>query len=158
MSGALAGLLGAWAMSMFAGEWERRVQKRPCRDQLFCGSPQEREATENIASRFGARLMRRSLSRREREIGAAVVHYATGAALGAGYALSAGLAPAVTVGSGAAFGATFWAIGDGLLLPMAGWLRWPAAYDSTAQMAALGEHVVYGVITDCAHRLMCRKI
>ncbi len=154
LSGALAGLLGAWAMSIFAGEWERRVQKRPCREQLFCGSPQEREATENIASRFGARFMRGALSRREQEIGAAVVHYATGAALGAAYALGAELAPAVTAGSGVAYGAAFWAFGDELLLPAAGLLRRPAAYAAAAHLAALGEHVVYGIVTDRSHKFL----
>ncbi len=156
LAGAVAGLIGAWAMNVFAGEWDRRVRHRPCRGRFFCGSRQEREATVEVASRVGRRVLRRNLSRTERELGAATVHYATGAALGAGYALATQLLPAMAAGRGAVFGAAFWAMGDEVLLPSLGILRSPANYSRSTQLDSLGEHVAYGVTMDCSHRLLLR--
>ncbi len=144
-------------MSRFAAETHYLARRARCgRGQLFCGSAQEHEATANLASRIAGAILRRKLSRREQAIGAAAVHYATGAALGAGYAVGGKLVPAITAARGAAFGAAFWLVGDEVLLPAFGMLRPPDCYPAAAHLEALGEHVAYGIVTDNSERWLRR--
>ncbi len=142
-------------MAQFARIWNSASGKSP--RGSFCGSPQEREATLNLAARAGKKILGRHLSRRERELGAAIVHYANGAALGAIYAAAVELAPAVAWGRGAAFGAFFWYFGDELGLPALGLLRPARDYRASARLNALGEHVVYGLTTDLVRRTLRRS-
>jgi hypothetical protein len=144
-------------MSRFAAGIHRLAGDARCgRGQLFCGSAQEHDATANLASRIAGAILRRRLSRREQEVGAAVVHYATGAALGSAYAVATKFVPAVTTARGAAFGAAFWVMGDEVLLPAFGMLRPPRRYPAAAHLEALGEHVAYGIVTDGSERLLRR--
>lgn len=111
-----------------------------------------------LARRIGSRVVKRRLTRRGAEIGAAVVHYANGAVLGAVYAVVAEFAPEVTLGMGAAAGAAFALLGDEVALPAIGLVRSPRHYPLTAHADMLGEHLVYGITTDLGRRLLQRLL
>ncbi len=141
-------------MAQFAAIWNSAAAKP--QHGSFSGSPQEREATLNLSAQLTKKVLGRRLSRRDREIGAAALHYVNGAALGALYSVLTELVPAVTWGRGATFGAVFWYFGDEIGLPAFGLLRPPREYSRSARLNALGEHVVYGVTTDLVRRMLRR--
>ncbi len=131
-------------MGQFASTWDRLSGLRKAK-RGFAGSPQERDASLHLATRIGAFVLHRRLSRQEREAGAAIVHYGNAAVLGAIYAVAAEFAPAVTWGRGIGFGSFFWYFGLNLAVPALGL---GGDYPLGARLESLGEHIVYGVVTD----------
>ena len=152
VAGGIGGLAGACAMSGFArlsGTLASRTGHLSERGATRIPySEQEWDATTRIAQAAARRLLNRRLNGKEERIGAAMVHYAVGAASGAAYAVLARRFPQVGKCSGAIFGAAMWLLSDELLMPATGTTRKLRNYSVLAQANALGEHIVYGVTTD----------
>jgi len=89
---------------------------------------------------------------RYRERAGGAVHYATGAALGAGYALLARRWPAARAGYGTAFGAATAVVLDYVVVPAFGW--GPPAWKTPAATHAYGlaSHLVFGAALEGGRR------
>lgn len=152
VAGGIAGLAGACAMSGFARVSDTLAQRTDLRSKHEATripySEQEWDATTRIAQAGARRIINRRLNGKEERIGAAMVHYAVGAASGAAYAVLAKRFPQVGKYSGAAFGAAMWVLTDELLMPATGTTRKLRDYSMLAQANALGEHIIYAVTTN----------
>ena len=159
VTGGMAGLAGACAMSRFTQVWKALISKADNREKETATrqpySEQEWDSTTRIAEITARRLFKRHLNAREKRIGAAMVHYAVGATTGAAYAILARKFPEIRKSSGAIFGVALWLLADELLMPAMGATRKLKDYSLLAQANALGEHVVYAVT---ANTLLPRKI
>lgn len=152
--GALAGLGGAWCMTVFTRLWNGVVGFDGGKDTTEPSySPQERNSTERIAEIVAARLLKRQLNDREKRQASAAIHWFVGSLAGAGYAIAAERFPKVRRFSGALFGAAIWLVADEVLMPAAGLTPSIKEYSIAAQANALGEHVVFGVVSDGLLRL-----
>lgn len=81
-----------------------------------------------------------------------LVHYATGMALGIGYAAAAVRAPAVTRGFGVAFGLGVALVLDDLLVPAFGWGDWPQETPAATHAYGLSTHAVFGAVLEGGRR------
>lgn len=82
-----------------------------------------------------------------------LVHYATGAALGLGYAaLVAGWRPAST-GFGTAYGTAVALVLDDALVPAFGWGPWPWQTAPATHAYGLSTHLVFGAVLEGGRRL-----
>ena len=75
IAGTLGGLAASWAMSAFQKQWAARV-----------GAPEANgaPATHKAADRVSVALRGKRVAPRDKKAAAEAVHYATGAAMGAG--------------------------------------------------------------------------
>lgn len=80
------------------------------------------------------------------------VHYATGIALGIGYAAAAARAPAVTRGFGVPFGLGVALVLDDLLVPAFGWGDWPQDTPAATHAYGLSTHAVFGGVLEGGRR------
>ena len=89
-----------------------------------------------------------------RQAAGSAVHYATGIALGIGYAVAATRAPAVTKGFGVPFGLGVALVLDDLLVPAFGWGDWPAETGAATHAYGLTTHAVFGAVLEGGRRLV----
>ena len=88
-----------------------------------------------------------------KQVAGSVVHYATGIALGLGYAAAAARAPRVTAGLGVPFGLGVALVLDDLLVPAFGWGEWPQDTDGKTHAYGLTTHAVFGAVLEGGRRL-----
>lgn len=81
------------------------------------------------------------------------VHYATGTALGIGYAAAAAAVPRVTAGFGVPFGLAVAVVLDDLLVPAFGWGAWPTDTDAATHAYGLTTHAVFGAVLEGGRQL-----
>lgn len=81
-----------------------------------------------------------------------LVHYATGIALGVGYAAAAARAPLVTRGFGVPFGLGVALVLDDLLVPAFGWGEWPQDTPAATHAYGLSTHAVFGAALEGGRR------
>lgn len=82
-------------------------------------------------------------------------HWAMGMALGAAYGLLRGSrGSGLDVGGGLAFGAGAWLAADEIMVPILGLSEGPTAHPPEAHVQGLGAHLVYGVATAAAARVL----
>lgn len=136
--------------SIFSTSTEAQNLRRP----PLPYSQQEWQSTSALADAIAQRALRRKLSARERETGAAIIHYAVGATGGVMYAALATKAAGITRLSGAIFGIAIWMLADEILLPATGFLRSPKTYSLLSQANSLGEHVIYGLTAESVRRAL----
>jgi hypothetical protein len=138
LRGAAAGLGGALAMHVLAKVWERVTEGRT-QDGMF---GLDREANVDSIRLFWGTLEEDSAER----IGY-VFHYLYGAAAGAGYAWAAKRVPELRAGSGTAFGAALWVLGDEVPISVLG-ISNPFKKSADSHLSALGAHLVFGWVTE----------
>jgi putative membrane protein len=112
----------------------------------------DEDATERAAKAVVNTVLHRPLSKREKETGGAVMHYAMGVTSGSLYGAAAELAPQVRVGAGAPFGAAVWLVADEAVVPALGLSKWPQEYPLSTHAKALASHLVYGLTTEAVRR------
>ena len=127
-AGAVAGLVGTWAMSEVQRLWTRMVDGDPPESaggRHDARDWQERSEHQNsnelAAQAVAGYLLGRRLTQEELRVAAPLVHYLFGAALGAIYGAYAERRQAD--GSGAAFGTTVWLAADEIAMPLLGLVR-----------------------------------
>ena len=87
-----------------------------------------------------------------------LVHYATGIALGIGYAAAATRAPAVTRAFGVPFGLGTALVLDDLLVPAFGWGDWPQATPAATHAYSLSTHAVFGAVLEASRRAVLAAV
>ena len=116
------------------------------------------DAATKAADVVAHALAGRRLNRREKQIGAPIVHYAFGASMGALYGLLYALRPDAARQSGLLFGSLVWLGADEIALPLAGLADGPRAYPAAVHTEMLGAHLVYGYTTDVVMRWMESRV
>jgi putative membrane protein len=81
-----------------------------------------------------------------------VVHYATGALIGAVYGLAAGVFPAITLGSGLLFSGAVWLLGDELAVPALRLGPPPQETEARQHVLGIASHIVFGLAIDQVRR------
>ena len=150
LSGVAGGLVGAWVMKKFTKHFANRAALN---SRLLPYDAQEWDAASRIAEGCGIRIVGRALSPEELKSGAALVHYATGAAAGAFYGMIAHGSKTRSRWAGVFFGATVWLVGNELFLPALGVIN-RDDYTVSQKINALGGHLAFGLTTD----LVCRQL
>ncbi|MES2292702.1 MAG: DUF1440 domain-containing protein [Pseudomonadota bacterium] len=139
--GVVAGLAASFAMNQFQSLWAKAVP-------MSEGPTAAEEAADAVSEEVSGAPMRAS----QKGTADSVVHYATGALIGAVYGLAAGVLPAITFGGGVFFSAAVWLLGDELAVPT---LRLgPPPQDTEARRHVLGiaSHIVFGLALDQVRR------
>jgi hypothetical protein len=175
-AGVVGGLVASWTMNEFQALWSKLsegYEKPHGAQSLQSGSPQhgaaealqergqdeeQDNATERIAELVAEEVLHRKLTKREKELGGEIAHYAMGATSGAIYGAMAEVTPLTTIGYGLPFGATVWAVADEGLVPALGLSKSAAAYPLSIHLYALASHLVYGLTTELVRRQVRRLI
>jgi uncharacterized membrane protein YagU involved in acid resistance len=84
---------------------------------------------------------------------ALVLHYGYGALAGAAYGVYSAKWPPMKTGSGTLFGTAVWLFGDELPISVSG-LSKPFARSARSHGSALAAHLLFGVTTELARRLL----
>ncbi len=145
VKGAVAGAAATWVMTqattwMYEYEDERAKQ----RENEVRG---DRTAYETAAEK-AARLAGVELSNEQRAQGGTAIHWATGIAAGAAYAVLRRRWPATAAAVGLPFGAAFYLVVDELMNPLLGLTPGPQAFPWQAHARGLGGHLVFGLAND----------
>lgn len=89
----------------------------------------------------------------QKDVAGSAVHYATGIALGVGYAAAAAAWPRVTAGFGVPFGLAVAVVPDDLAVPAFGWGDWPAQTDLATHAYGLTSHALFGAVLEAGRQL-----
>lgn len=159
IAGLIGGLLGTYAMSHAQGLWSRTVDgaepvsaagRHDARD--WQERSEDQNANELAAQAVGSRMLGRYLTEDELQLGAAVLHYAFGAAVGTLYGVLAETTKPVSALGGAAYGTAVWVVADEIAVPAVGLSGPPSLRTTEMHAQALAAHVVYGIATDAVRR------
>lgn len=93
-----------------------------------------------------------SVTQKHRETAGTLVHYVTGAALGAGYALAARRWPQTTAGFGLAYGVGIATLLDDAAVPAFGWGPAPTDTPPSTHAYGLASHAVFGLALEGTRR------
>ena len=150
-AGAAAGVLGSWVMNKFQALLSRASQSG--------GQQQQRKssddpATVKAAGEVSRRLLHRELEGSEKQTAGEIAHYAMGVVSGAVYGVTAAAFPVASAGLGLVFGTALWLIADETTVPALGLSKGPWEYPVSSHASALASHLVYGISTDLARRLL----
>lgn len=176
IAGTLGGLAASWVMNQFqatlsqigqsSGKPHGAQATQPGAPEHGVGAQLQRtgteqaddNATERSASALGQPFLQRPLTKHEKEIGGAWLHYAMGATSGALYGSAAELAPQVKVAAGAPFGAAVWLIADEAVVPALGLSKGPTEYPLSTHASALASHLVYGLTTEVVRQTVRKAL
>ena len=158
LAGAIAGLVGTWAMGEVQRLWTHAVDGDVPRESAAgrhdARDWQERSEGQNsnelAAQAIARRVLGRSLTRQELRVAAPLVHYAFGAAMGGVYGTYAGRRKSQT--SGAAFGTTVWLAADEIAMPLLGLSQSTARRPLEMHVQAFVAHLVFGTATEMTRR------
>jgi putative membrane protein len=145
--GIAAGLAASLVMSLFQKAWTKTV-----------ATPSGPSATDDAAYHLSSAVTGRPATPKGRKALSGVIHYTAGAILGGVYGLMSGVFPSVTGAKGAAFGATVWAVGDEVAVPLLGLGSPLGRTDPLEHAYGLASHVVFGVTLDFVRRRLNARI
>lgn len=153
-AGLLGGLAGAWVMTKVPSTVTRapealRGERRQSQDG-------EASPASEVADAVSTQLFGHRLTEEERPTAESLVHYTTGAGLGAVYGAMAALAPGVARGRGLPFGAAVWLGLDEITLAALGLAEPPTHYPASRHAMGLVNHLAYGVTVDTVWRVVRR--
>ena len=109
-----------------------------------------RNANELAAQAFARRILGRCLTEQELRVGAPLMHYLFGAAMGAMYGVYAHRRQAPP--SGAGFGATVWLAADEIAMPLLGLSHPTTRRPLEMHLQSLVAHLVFGTATEMTRR------
>jgi uncharacterized membrane protein YagU involved in acid resistance len=164
--GAAGGMLGAFAMNLFAravhnvrrdGREASGVAPGGDRDGRGVQPPQaettaDRDATVKTATIAYRAVTGHEPSRRARRWLGSGVHYAFGATCGAIYAVASDAIPALRAGYGVAYGAAVWACADEAMIPALNLSRGPRTLPASVHAYALAGHFVWAATLESVLR------
>jgi putative membrane protein len=159
LAGLAGGIAGTWAMNHFQRWWSQAVQgqepqsaagRHDARDwqELAEG----RNANEIAAQTIAKHTVGRSLDQRELEVGATMVHFVFGGAMGALYGALWEVSPATRRMGGAAFGIAVWAAADEVAVPLLGLSRPTTEHPPERHAHAFAAHIVFGMTIEIVRR------
>ena len=141
-AGLLGGLAASAVMTGFQAAWADAT-----------GKANEGESTTvKAADAIAEPLTGTKVPKPYREAAGSAVHYATGAALGIGYALAAEAEWPVTAGFGVVFGTATAAILDEGVVPALGLAPSPADTPPATHAYSLASHLVFAVALEAVRR------
>ena len=150
LAGLVGGLLAAGAMSLGHRLVGEVIPQPPAQR-----APEAEDATVKVAS--GAlRLTGRSLPEEDKPRAGTIVHYAFGALVGGVYGVAAELLPRVTAAVGLPFGGAVWLGAHVIMVPALGLSEAPTRRPLRKEGEELGLHLLYGLTTELARRLLRR--
>jgi len=146
VKGALAGAAAVWFMDqvgwfLYQHEDPQAVQQE--KEARVDGLDVAHVAANKLANAAGTHL-----SPRQPHPAGIAVHYALGIVPGALYGPLRQRVPALSAGSGLAYGLGLFLMNDELLNPLLGLASGPTAYPWQAHARGLISHLVVGVVTD----------
>lgn len=151
VAGALAGVAASYVMERFQAAWSEAESANGGSDP---SSGAEDPATVKAADQVAIAATGHPVPHALRKPAGEVVHYATGAGVGAVYGAVSEIAPALTLGFGAAYG-TAVAIGlDDTLVPRLGLAKGPKETPPSTHAYSLASHLVYGVTLEGVRRII----
>ncbi len=149
LNGAFAGLAGglaaSWIMRRFV-DLSMRGRHDAAQERS-----EEQKATELIATRLAARVLRRTLTREELRLAAPAVRYVFGGGMGALYGALVDAAGASLL-TGAAWGVLLWIGGDRFAMPRLSRSSRAAVCTPGASARTFASHVVYGMSAELVRR------
>ena len=145
----VAGLAGGIVASLAMDAFQRFAA--PLFDQ---GGSNDDPATVKAADSAKRLVTGDGVTQKHRERAGVLVHYATGAALGVGYALAARTWPETTAGFGTAFGVGVATVLDDVAVPAFGWGPSPTDTPATTHAYGLASHAVFGAALEGTRRLV----
>lgn len=150
LTGAAGGLAGALAMNITQTLARRALaasgEPQPRSQRSEQNEPKDR--ADNPTQRAW-----RAITRDNHQLGAALIHFLFGAAVGAVYGTAAAYDRRVQTGAGVPFGAAVWLIANEAGLQITGLSRPAGHYSPGTHVFALLSHAVYGAVTDRAVRI-----
>ena len=169
-AGLIGGVVASAVMNRFqalVGKLTAGVERSHGAQSLQQGSPQhgiarqlqERggddardDATMRLANAVSVSVSEQELTRSEKQAAGTALHYAYGISMGLVYGAAAEVAPVVTVGAGAPYGALIWLTADEGLVPALGLSKSPTEYPLSIHAYALASHLVYGWTNEMVRR------
>ena len=148
--GLVGGLIAAGAMSVahrIVGDFAPRPKALP--------ASQEDDSTIKVASAITRRAGYRLAEDQKPQAGT-IVHYAFGASVGAFYGAVAEIVPRVASAVGLPFGVAVWLGAHVVAVPALGLAEPPTRRPLRQEAEEFGLHLVYGVTTELARRLLRR--
>lgn len=148
--GLIGGLIAAGAMSVahrLVGEVAPRPEPPP--------SSREEDSTVKVASAVTRQAGYR-LAEDQKPKAGTMVHYAFGGSVGAFYGAVAEIVPRVTAGVGLPFGVAVWLGAHVIVVPALGLSEPPPRRPVRQEAEEFGLHLVYGLTTELARRLLRR--
>ena len=159
VAGLAGGLVGSWTMNRFQAVVSRATADSPpgdhSKDEPSAdrpSRPEDEDATHRVAQALAERTIDRRLSKDELQVAGPVVHYTYGTLMGGLYGALAERSRAVRSLAGTAYGATLWAAGDEVAVPLFGLSRPSTEYPVSTHAQAFAAHIVYGVTTELVRR------
>ncbi|MCU6455220.1 DUF1440 domain-containing protein [Sphingomonas sp. A2-49] len=142
-AGVAGGLIASLAMDLF---------QKAAAPAFGQGGSNDDPATVKAADSAKALVGATPVTQKHREKAGVLVHYATGAALGAGYALAVRRWPAVGTGFGLAFGLATATVLDDAVVPAMGWGPSPVDTPPATHAYGLASHAVFGLALEGTRR------
>jgi putative membrane protein len=142
-AGVTGGLVASLAMNLF---------QRVAAPAFGQGGSNDDPATVKAADSVTRRVTGEAVTQKHRETAGSLVHYATGAALGAGYALAARRWPQTTAGFGLAYGVAIATLLDDAAVPAFGWGPAPTDTPPATHAYGLASHAVFGLALEGTRR------
>ena len=120
------------------------------------GEPRSHDRSETATEQAAGRLVEGASGRQatasERNRLGSALHLAFGACAGAAYGAAAETWPAITVGSGTAYGALVWLAADEVAMPLMGLGERPDHSGLAEHAMVLTQHLAFGAVTEAARR------
>jgi hypothetical protein len=151
-AGALAGLVGAYAMERFQAMWSE-TEKR-ARPKRTAGAAKDEPSTVKAAERVTESVLHTELPEEMKPVAGEAVHYGMGMVSGAIYGAVAEALPIVRAGNGLLFGAVLWLVADETAVSAVGLAKRPSAYPPSKHAYGLSSHLVYGFVTETVRRVL----
>jgi hypothetical protein len=156
-AGVAGGLFASWVMNAFMQEVNGHRDKdenRPADGQEVKQEVKE-DATMKTADAIVSTVTGgRHLSFEQKQTGGPIVHYAFGAIMGGVYGALAEWSPGATAGFGTAFAGALFAGADLVAVPALKLSGSPAEVPASTLVTPFAAHLVYGVATEGARRLV----
>lgn len=146
LRGALAGLVAGVAAS-FAMDWFQAIVSSPS-SHHEAGEP----ATQQAADAIGRHTVGAPVPDADKPLAGQAMHYLLGSALGVAYGVMAEFRPAITSGSGAAFGIGTATLLDEAAVPAVGLGEAPWKADAGTTLYGYASHLVFGTVTEFVRR------
>jgi hypothetical protein len=170
VAGALAGVAGTVAMSLFEIAWtslaspsrqSRRLQhaggglRHPA--QAEPRSHEKPLSTSEYLIETVSQKLDRDPSQRQRELLGSAFHYAFGATAGTVYSALAPRHPGLTAARGTLYGLLVWLVADELLVPAVRIADPPWRTPLRLHLYSIGAHLAYGLGLDTTRRLIQQR-
>jgi uncharacterized membrane protein YagU involved in acid resistance len=156
IAGVAGGLLASFLMEQFQTGW--RAAAEAIAPSPKRGGRKSDPATVKAANLLTEKVTGHKLPSDYKPLGGEAVHYGMGASSAAVYGVLAEVAPVVTIGDGAAFGAGIWLLADELAVPAAGLSKPVREIPITTHVYAFVSHLVYGWITETVRQAIRRAL